>query len=172
MTGVVLRCPNCGTTQGAPGECEACHEGQVRHFCTNHTPGRWLDGQTCAECGARFGDRAPPSGAHASPVGGPVAAPPRPAPRRRPERPEPELRPYDPGAPMPEGRDRRGPNPWLDLVAAAARASIARRGGPPPEREVRRGGGGCLGRMLLLLMILVALVILAPLVLGAFLGLL
>ena len=33
---VVLRCPTCGTTQGDAGECEACSEGEVRYFCTNH----------------------------------------------------------------------------------------------------------------------------------------
>ena len=43
MSGVVLRCPSCGTTRAAPGECDACHEAQVRYYCTNHTPGRWLE---------------------------------------------------------------------------------------------------------------------------------
>ena len=56
MSGVVLRCPNCGTTKAAPGECEACHEAQVRYFCMNHTPGHWLDAPACPQCGARFGD--------------------------------------------------------------------------------------------------------------------
>ena len=50
---VVLRCPNCGTTQATAGECEACHEAQVRYFCTNHDPGIWLTGPTCAKCAAR-----------------------------------------------------------------------------------------------------------------------
>ncbi len=45
---VVMRCPNCGTTQAAPGECEACHEAQVRYFCTVH--GSWLDGPMCPQC--------------------------------------------------------------------------------------------------------------------------
>lgn len=54
MTGdVVLRCPNCGTTQALRGECDACHEATVRYYCPNHTPGRWLDGPACAECTAR-----------------------------------------------------------------------------------------------------------------------
>ena len=57
MTGVVLRCPNCGTTRSAAGECEACHEAQVRYFCTNHNPGEWLEGPACPRCGAKFGDR-------------------------------------------------------------------------------------------------------------------
>ena len=52
---VIQRCPNCGTTGGTPGECEACHEAQVRYFCTNHTPGEWLNAPTCSKCGAAFG---------------------------------------------------------------------------------------------------------------------
>ena len=60
---VVLRCPTCGTTQGHAGECEACSEGEVRYFCTNHDEGIWLDGPVCSRCGAKFGDppRKPPS---------------------------------------------------------------------------------------------------------------
>lgn len=50
---VVQRCPNCGTTQAPAGECEACHEAQVRPFCTNHEPGVWLAGRTCPQCEAR-----------------------------------------------------------------------------------------------------------------------
>lgn len=50
---VVLRCPNCGTTQALRGECDACHENSVRFYCPNHAPGRWLDGPACAECAAR-----------------------------------------------------------------------------------------------------------------------
>ena len=53
MSDVALRCPNCGTTQARAGECEACHEAQVRYYCPNHTPGRWVDGPRCAECEAR-----------------------------------------------------------------------------------------------------------------------
>ena len=56
MSAVVLRCPACGTTQTQPGECDACSEGEVRYFCSNHSPGRWLDGAVCKECGVRFGD--------------------------------------------------------------------------------------------------------------------
>ena len=59
MSGVVLRCPNCGTTQALQGECEACHEADVRYFCPNHTPGRWLDAPVCAFCGARIGGTRP-----------------------------------------------------------------------------------------------------------------
>jgi hypothetical protein len=49
---VVLRCPHCGTTQDALGECEACHEAGVRWNCANHNPARWLDSPGCAGCGA------------------------------------------------------------------------------------------------------------------------
>ena len=55
MSGVVLRCRNCGTTQATPGECEACHEGDVQYFCPNHSPGRWLDEPACSACGAMPG---------------------------------------------------------------------------------------------------------------------
>jgi hypothetical protein len=53
---VVLRCPTCGTTQGHVGECEACSEGEVRYFCTNHDEGIWLDSPVCSRCGGKFGD--------------------------------------------------------------------------------------------------------------------
>ena len=54
---VVLRCSTCGTTQGHAGECEACSEGEVRYFCTNHGVGIWLEGPVCNRCGATFGVR-------------------------------------------------------------------------------------------------------------------
>ena len=83
MSGVVLRCPNCGTTRTAPGTCDACHEAEVRYYCTNHTPGLWLNAPTCTQCGARLGapDRPP-------------APPPPPSPRPLPQR-----TPGRPGAP-------------------------------------------------------------------------
>ena len=55
MSAVILRCDNCGTSQSARGLCEACHEGQVRYFCTNHDPGRWLEAKQCTQCGAEYG---------------------------------------------------------------------------------------------------------------------
>ncbi len=58
MSGVILRCPNCGTTQAGTGECEACHGAQVAYYCTNHSPGHWLKAPICAQCGARFGEAA------------------------------------------------------------------------------------------------------------------
>ena len=56
MSGVALRCPNCGTTQHHPGECDACSDAEVRYFCSNHDPGVWIDGPVCPRCGAKFGD--------------------------------------------------------------------------------------------------------------------
>ena len=58
---VVKRCPNCGTTQDAAGECEACHEADVRYFCLNHEPGLWLAGRTCPQCAARAAPSARPA---------------------------------------------------------------------------------------------------------------
>jgi hypothetical protein len=57
MSGVVLRCPHCGTTQVTQGECQACHESSVRYFCSNHSPGHWLESPRCGSCGATFGER-------------------------------------------------------------------------------------------------------------------
>jgi hypothetical protein len=60
MSAVVLRCENCGTSQSGLGLCETCREGQVRYFCRNHNPGRWLDGPKCTQCGAAYGREASP----------------------------------------------------------------------------------------------------------------
>jgi hypothetical protein len=171
---VVLRCPTCGTTGARPAECEACHEAQVRYFCTNHQPGRWLDGSMCASCGARFGDTArrpsvsaPPAPLTArKPIALPVSAPPstpaRPAPievdagvrRRRRERlpvtSEEELGTGVSAMPL-----------WIQLLKSAVAARYA----PPPggaERERPRTGrsvGGCLMRgVLIVVFLLLALV--------------
>ena len=83
---VVLRCPTCGTTQGDAGECEACSEGEVRYFCTNHDGGVWLNGPVCGSCGAKFGDppRKPPTPRTSSVPTRPAGAPDfRPPSRRR-----------------------------------------------------------------------------------------
>ena len=71
MNGVLLRCPVCGTTQSQPGECDACAEGTVRYFCGNHSPGEWLDGPLCSDCGARFGE-APRKGPDLTPHAAPT----------------------------------------------------------------------------------------------------
>ena len=89
MSGVVIRCPHCGTTQATLGECEACHEATTRYFCPNHEPGRWLDAPTCPDCGARIGvpgaTKPRPSQPHR---GAPPSPPTRrgPPPRRTPPR--------------------------------------------------------------------------------------
>ncbi len=75
MSAVVLRCANCGTTQSSPGECEACHEGQVRFYCTNHKPGRWLDGQVCSQCGAAYGRPDPRPAVPRTPKSAPASPP-------------------------------------------------------------------------------------------------
>lgn len=94
MSGVVLRCPNCGTTKATEGECDACHEADVRYFCTNHAPGQWLETPRCPACGARFGESAPPArpAAEEGPTlrrPGRRASPPRPAPMPVEDAPEP-----------------------------------------------------------------------------------
>lgn len=118
MSGVVLRCPNCGTTRSAPGECDACHESAVRYFCTNHSPGRWLESSACGQCGARFGEagrRMPPGGPRpggpAAPPGasgGPQPAAGRPAATPRPPSAEPTRRPAPTGPSEPGGRGTGG----------------------------------------------------------------
>jgi len=157
---VVLRCPTCGTTQGHAGECEACSEGEVRYFCTNHDDGVWLDGPACSRCGAKFGD-APKK----PPAPRPPAVPPRPTrpagtpdfrPPRRPEpaRPaEPEVLPRTPslGELLEEITGER----------ARARARYEIEEVPWTERraEPRRPGfplAGCLVRVAGLVFLLIA----------------
>ena len=118
MTGVVLRCPNCGTTRAATGECEACHEAEVRYYCTNHSPGLWLESRGCAQCGARFGDPAPPPAA--------VPRPARPTSAR------------GPGAPVP----RPAPAPLPPRAAPPPGPFTRRGGGPPPVEEDGWGRAG------------------------------
>lgn len=170
MSGVILRCPNCGTTRTAPGECEACHEGQVRYYCTMHTPGRWLDTPACPQCGARFGE--PMAGPVVRPVPAAPARKPVPAPRAAPRPlPEPERRPAAGAGPSRrpkrsppvadaevDARDEYPPRAasWLDLLDAA-RARRAPRD-VVFERETaspfRPRLGGCLGRVMLILLFL------------------
>ena len=179
MSGVVLRCPNCGTTQPAEGQCEACHEDAVRFFCNNHTPGLWLDGSACPQCGARFGDPMPsrPAPAPAEPARvapQEVGVPPT---RRSPEADEPKL--WETGSPTPMHPGRAGPagaDPFrilLDAMMSAAHARSARAddsGYEDPLRMRPRGGGCCLGRLLVLTLLLIALAVLAPMFLGIFFG--
>lgn len=156
MSGVILRCPNCGTGRASPGECDACHEAEVRYFCTNHAPGVWLDGKSCTRCGAKFGQAAP------------AAPPPRPAPAAR------KVETASRGSSAPPRRHRaeevfgrreepppaRAPSPE-DMLAAAVRAREAAR--PPMEpgidpRRAARGMGGCLVRAVVLLFVFILMI--------------
>lgn len=149
MSGVILRCPNCGTGRAAPGECDACHEAEARYFCTNHAPGVWLDGKACTRCGAQFGQAAP------------IAAPSAPtAPPRRPSgsagRAAPPRRPADDVfGRLEEPPPSRAPS-LEEMLAAAVRAREAARPTMDPGPHVRaatRGMGGCLVRAVVLLFI-------------------
>lgn len=167
MSAVVLRCPSCGTTQGSLGECGACHEASVRYFCTNHSPGRWLDAASCSTCGARWGESTRPAPPPAE------RRPPMPAPRRpavsRP--PPPHLRPVPSDVPRDvpraarrhaipteareEAFDLGAPSlaPWQRVLGAVLRAralarSTADDGARIPMR--RSSAGGCFRRLLLM----------------------
>ena len=121
MTGVILRCPNCGTSKATPGECDACHEAQVRYYCTNHKPGHWLDASVCPQCGAKFGDPVRPA---ARPI--PPAAPPRPrttVTSAAPSRVDPPPSPPRTSA-KPWGRRERERSPDPDLVASDESTSV------------------------------------------------
>jgi hypothetical protein len=172
MSGVVLRCPNCGTTRGTPGECEACHEAQVRYFCTNHTPGRWLDGPACTQCGAAFGEPAGPR----APAPAPAAPTRLPPSARRPARPPatiarprpPHRSSEGPGAGPTRGSGRSPPPPddvfgrrddhpaGPPSLEEILRDVLRGRPIPPPEPRRERvrsrglGLGGCLLRLMLM----------------------
>jgi hypothetical protein len=170
MSGVVLRCPNCGTTRATPGLCEACHEADVRYYCTNHTPGLWLDTPTCGQCGARLGgpDRPPVAAPQPARTTGRPSSEPASAPR-------PRARPAGrPGAGAPTGRrdagpraeeefsapgeERRVPVTGLQqLLLAALQARRRRRPDIDESREApprTRSPGGCLMRFVLLMVFL------------------
>jgi len=187
MTGVVIRCPHCGTTQASLGECEACHEGETRYFCPNHTPGRWLDSPACTSCGARLG---------VAPPGAPALAPPRsgrssaaatpPARATRPPRRTDGLPRYD-TAPPPRPRDpddyevltgevrgkgsgaaRRSGSELLDMLVRAAGAAAASRAAArvprhPAAAAASTGSSlfGCLRRLVILAVVLIILAMVA-----------
>ncbi len=163
---VVQRCPNCGTTRATPGECEACHEAQVRYFCTNHNPGVWLDGPACSKCGSRWGD--PPSRAAVPAPIRPLRTRPR-APERLHERErEPEREPArererEPAPvrafpPVSEDGLELGAPPmpmWQQILRAAIRARYMSRAVAVPERPpIGRGVGGCLVRLVMVVLFL------------------
>jgi hypothetical protein len=175
MTGVILRCPNCGTSTATPGECDACHEAKVRYYCTNHKPGRWLDAPACSQCGAKFGDLERP---RERPVPFPPAArPPRKVAPPEPARPaDPELsrpkprpgpwsreearRPFDPkpkeSRPSPSLGDVRAEKmpELLEAIARAGRRPRSETYTSSDAPPTRGAPGGCLIRFVLLVMLL------------------
>lgn len=176
MSGVALRCANCGTVQATPGECEACHEATVRYFCTNHAPGLWLDAPSCPNCGAQFGEGAPVPRPSARPFAPPPEALPEPYVSDAGPKPSPwPVEPRRTSRGFSDDTDGSGrgalPNPWLDLLVGAARlrkassASPDKLDGPPEAVAV----GGCLKRALALVLVLVALFVMASMLLGGFL---
>lgn len=171
MSGVTLRCPNCGTMQASEGQCEACHEAAVRYFCLNHEPGLWLEASTCPQCGARHDEPVRSRREASRPVEPSEVRPPL---TRRARPPEAEPGPWTTEPAPPTGSaGRTGPDPFSILIgamtaAARARSERAARGGF--EGPLRRRGGGCLGRIFVLILFLAALLLLAPIFLGALLG--
>ena len=185
MKPVVIRCPNCGTTQAALGECETCHEAQAGYYCPNHAPGRWIDGATCDACGARFGVETPPvTGPVSTPraASGPVEwrAPGRTraagTPPVRPRRPD-EL--DDPMRGAPGGAGETDPR-LAELLEYVRRARGARTARPSDvegpftpvdpgavARGVARGAIGCIVR---LVVVFIVLVVLGYFALGMFFG--
>ena len=162
MSGVVLRCPSCGTTQAHVGECGACYQAQVRYFCDNHRPGLWLDAPQCTACGARYGE-APKRRVPPSPPPSPEPRPPRPRPSPRGGRTEPPR-----GGRVPDPPEPPGPPDLAEFIrrALGARAPTPYerepwRPAPPPFRRPRLGG--CLGRLILFAFILFAFFVLVPL---------
>jgi hypothetical protein len=176
MKPVVIRCPNCGSTQASLGECEACHHAEVGYFCPNHAPGQWIDGPACPSCGARFG-AAP---ARTGPISGP--------PRRAPKASNtvdwgPRSAPTPPPSPRPESPDEVLARTIEEMLGRPASRAPRRTIHPPtprgeePEfvtvdpslvaREAARGAMGCVGR---LVMMLVIFAIIAVLLVGGFLG--
>ena len=171
MSSVALRCATCGTTQSHPGECEACFDGEVRYFCSNHSPGLWIDEPVCRRCGAKFGD-APRTEPELSSRSTPAA--PAPETRRAESRPAKSRggvapRPARPGrSPVSgEGSEDIPTTPSLsDLLAAMAERTRARHKAeevwthPPAERPSRGlPVMGCLVRLVLLIIVVIALVL-------------
>ena len=162
MSVVVRRCPQCGSVQDVPGECGTCHEADVRFYCPNHTPGRWLVASSCPDCGARL-DR--------DPVPSTPAPPPREVPREVPrEIPRERARERAP-EPFPEPEP---PRPWIDVTDVRDVPPRRRRAVPVPAgpgsdyvelpeipEAVRRGASsfaGCLLRLVIIALVLFLLV--------------
>jgi hypothetical protein len=176
MSGVLIRCQHCGTTQATLGECEACHEGETRYYCPNHAPGLWLDGPACATCGARVGvppaARAEPPRASGSPR---APAPPRDVPReappspfgRRPARPRGRDRERD------RDREREAEEIWTGPIHTPGRGgleepgTVGTGGGWPVDPSIApvlfkvASAFGCLRRLVMIIVILIVLAIMA-----------
>ena len=152
---LVLRCPSCGTTQLAAGECEACHDARVRYFCTNHTPGLWVDAPTCPQCAARFGESIRPLPARLPPP--PVRT--RPAETVRSPTPTPGRAPAAPSMtviPL-----------WQQLLGAAIRARAMSTTAPGRARApIASPLGGCLMRLALIAVLLFVALVIAMFVFG------
>lgn len=169
MSKVVLRCPKCGTSQNQPGECDACYEAQVRYFCTNHVPGRWLDAPVCEDCGQKFGEAPKPPPVPSAPLRAPTRTNPR-TPAR--PMPPPVSRTRVPGAIEPSRTPHRrvpepdSPRPEPTLADALDHLLRARRGRAPrepsweePTTETRMPPprtNGCLVKLLILAAIVAA----------------
>jgi len=170
MSGVVLRCPNCGTTRDEPGECEACHEAQVRYYCTNHAQGRWLEKPVCPQCGAKFGDPPPVASLpRLSPASEATASP---IPQTRPG-PDPRRRTIS----IPVWRRRRVPSP--DDIKRDEPADASSERGPwtpdgsweePPAPEATTRVALPLAGCLRMVLLIVLFFLLASLGLSLFLG--
>ncbi|CAN5800685.1 hypothetical protein BH11MYX2_BH11MYX2_21660 [soil metagenome] len=131
---VVLRCPNCGTTQATIGDCDACHEAQVKYYCTNHDPGIWVAGPTCPQCDARAAARPP------SRVEKPVRVD-KPAVPSRVERPAVPSRVAKPAVVVRPSVDEDDvelrsvrPSFWEDVIRSSP---LVRRAGPVADRPVQ-----------------------------------
>lgn len=179
---VVLRCPNCGTSRPTPGECEACHEAQVRYFCNNHTPGLWLSARTCPSCGAGFGAPAPVRKSPPAPVLPRAPALRAPATSSAPPVSYSRTDPTE-AAPGVVGRRERSPSvredvlepsspamaPWQRILQVALRArftpSVVEPGREPAPR-LARSASGCLRRLVLLVVFLVVALVIALFLFG------
>ena len=165
MSIVALRCATCGTTQSHPGECEACFDGEVRYFCSNHSPGLWIDEPVCRRCGAKFGD-APRTEPELSSRSTPAV--PAPETRRAESRP-PKSRPARSSRSPLSGEgseDVPTTSSLADLLAAMAERTRGRHKTedawthPPAERPSRGlPVMGCLVRLVLLIIVVIALVL-------------
>lgn len=175
---VVRRCPNCGTTQASAGECDACHEAQVRYFCTNHSPGLWLDGPACGQCGARLGQPGP-GAAPAARVARSPASPPAPVSTPSAARPgsrSPSATPdawrsREPSAPAEEEPLARVASPTALLHSMLRAAVLARSSTGAGElagvrRRTGRGLVGCMLRLALVVVLLFLAVVSAAFIFG------